>query len=110
MENLSKRLKELRKNKGLTQEQVAKDLKTTKVSIGRYENGSREPSIYFLKNIAEYYNVSVDYLLGKSRTNHYFNISNDKKELLDVFDKLDSISKKRIIKISKMFLDEDTNL
>ncbi|WP_235667099.1 helix-turn-helix domain-containing protein [Clostridioides difficile] len=49
MENFSKRLKELRKNKGLTQEQVAKDLKTTKVSIGRYENGLREPSIYFFE-------------------------------------------------------------
>ncbi|MER0279647.1 helix-turn-helix transcriptional regulator [Clostridioides difficile] len=109
MEDFSKRLKELRKNKGLTQEQAAKDLKTTKVSIGRYENGSREPSIYFLKNVAEYYNVSIDYLLGESSTNHSFYINNDKKELLDIFDKLDSVSRKRIIKISKMFLDEYTN-
>lgn len=45
MSVLNKRLKMLRIEKGLTQEQVAKDLGTTKVSIGRYENGTREPKV-----------------------------------------------------------------
>ncbi|MCC0671629.1 helix-turn-helix domain-containing protein [Clostridioides sp. ES-S-0145-01] len=63
---LSKNLKDLRTKKGLTQEQVAKDLMITKVSIGRYENGTREPKIETLESLSNYYNVSVDYLLGKT--------------------------------------------
>ncbi|HBG7047165.1 TPA: helix-turn-helix domain-containing protein [Clostridioides difficile] len=67
----SKNLKDLRIKKGLTQEQVAKDLMTTKVSIGRYENGTREPKIETLKSLSNYYNVSVDYLLGKTLIENY---------------------------------------
>ncbi|HBG1940736.1 TPA: helix-turn-helix domain-containing protein [Clostridioides difficile] len=67
----SKNLKDLRIKKGLTQEQVAKDLMTTKVSIGRYENGTKEPKIETLKSLSNYYNVSVDYLLGKTLIENY---------------------------------------
>ncbi|WP_219716762.1 helix-turn-helix domain-containing protein, partial [Clostridioides difficile] len=68
---LSKNLKDLRIKKGLTQEQVAKDLMTTKVSISRYENGTREPKIEMLDSLSNYYNVSVDYLLGKTSIENY---------------------------------------
>ncbi len=63
---LSNNLKASRTKKGLTQEQVAKDLMITKVSISRYENGTREPKIETLESLSNYYNVSVDYLLGKT--------------------------------------------
>ncbi|MCI0944984.1 helix-turn-helix domain-containing protein [Clostridioides difficile] len=68
---LSKNLKDLRTKKGLTQEQVAKDLMITKVSIGGYENATREPKIETLKSLSNYYNVSVDYLLGKTSIENY---------------------------------------
>ena len=60
------RLKELRKRKGLSQLRLATDLHTTQNTISRYETGEREPGIEELIKIANYFNVSVDYLLGRT--------------------------------------------
>ena len=62
------RLKELRKAKGISQLKLALDLNTTQNTISRYETGEREPSINELIKIADYFNVSIDYLL--KRTNN----------------------------------------
>ena len=62
------RLKELRKKKGISQLRLATDLNTTQNTISRYETGEREPGIDELIKIADYFNVSVDYLL--ERTNN----------------------------------------
>ena len=58
------RLKELRKSKGLSQLRLATDLNTTQNTISRYETGEREPGIAELIKIADYFHVSVDYLIG----------------------------------------------
>lgn len=60
------RLKELRKEKGLSQLRLATDLHTTQNTISRYETGEREPGIAELIKIADYFNVSVDYLIGRT--------------------------------------------
>lgn len=60
------RLKELRKRKGISQQRLATDLNTTQNTISRYETGEREPGIDDLTKIADYFNVSVDYLLGRT--------------------------------------------
>ena len=60
------RLKELRKKKGLSQLRLATELNTTQNTISRYETGEREPGIDELINIADYFNVSVDYLIGRT--------------------------------------------
>ena len=60
------RLKELRKNKGLSQLRLATELNTTQNTISRYETGEREPGISELIKIADYFNVSVDYLIGRT--------------------------------------------
>jgi len=57
-------LKELRKSKGLSQLRLATDLNTTQNTISRYETGEREPGIAELIKIADYFHVSVDYLIG----------------------------------------------
>lgn len=62
------RLKELRKSKGISQLKLALDLNTNQNTISRYETGEREPGINELIKIADYFNVSVDYLL--ERTNN----------------------------------------
>ena len=59
------RLKELRKKKGISQLRLATDLNTTQNTISRYETGEREPGIDELVKIADYFNVSVDYLIGR---------------------------------------------
>ena len=58
------RLKEIRKAKKISQVKLAMDLSMSQNTISRYETGKREPSIEELKRIADYFNVSVDYLLG----------------------------------------------
>lgn len=60
------RLKELRKKKGVSQLRMATDLNTTQNTISRYETGEREPGIDELIKIADYFNVSVDYLIGRT--------------------------------------------
>lgn len=63
---LSKRLKELRKEKGLTQAQVAIYCDITEKAYQNYELMSREPKLEILIRIADYYNVSLDYLTGRT--------------------------------------------
>lgn len=61
----SERLKALRKQKGITQEALAREIKVERSSIGKYEGRSATiPSDDVKKRIAEYFDVSVDYLLG----------------------------------------------
>ncbi|AJW76948.1 repressor [Marinitoga sp. 1197] len=61
---LKDRLKKLRQDKGLTQEELAKKLNITRKSISAYETGRATPSPEMLKVIAEFFNVTTDYLLG----------------------------------------------
>ena len=67
MLEFNKILKELRKQKSLTQEQLAKRLWVTKSIISAYELGTRFPSLDVLIKLAYTFNVSTDYLLGIKR-------------------------------------------
>ena len=60
------RLKELRKKKGVSQLRLATDLNLNQNSISRYENGDREADYKTLILFADYFNVSIDYLLGRT--------------------------------------------
>lgn len=56
----------LRKERGLSQKQAAVELGVTQALLSHYENGKRECGLDFLVRTADYFNVSVDYLLGRS--------------------------------------------
>lgn len=60
-------IRNLRKEKGLSQEKLAKELGISKSTLGLYETGDTLPDIETSSKIAEYFNVSLDYLAGKSR-------------------------------------------
>lgn len=60
------RLKELREKRRLSQITLAMELNLNQNSISRYENGEREADYSTLIAIADYFNVSVDYLLGRT--------------------------------------------
>ena len=64
MEILSKRIKELRKAAGLTQQETAKQLNIALPTYTRYEYGQREPNATTIAAMARLYKVSADYLLG----------------------------------------------
>ncbi|MCQ4921515.1 helix-turn-helix domain-containing protein [Tissierella carlieri] len=66
MSNFSDRLKELRTEKGILQRELADYLKVSRVTITQYETGNRSPDDEIKKKIAEYFNVSLDYLMGAS--------------------------------------------
>ncbi len=60
------RLREIRKSKGISQLKLALDLNTNQNTISRYETGEREPGIQELIKIADYFNISIDYLLERT--------------------------------------------
>ena len=60
------RLKELRNNKHMSQEELGNFLNVGKSSISSYENGTREPSKEAIVKIAEIFGVTTDYLLGNT--------------------------------------------
>lgn len=69
MSTFSERIKELRSEKGLSLRDTEKELKAKGInidftSISKYERGEREPSVSDAGKLADYYNVSVDYLVG----------------------------------------------
>ena len=59
-------LKKIRKEKGISQLKLAMDLNTNQNTISRYETGEREPGINELIKIADYFDVSIDYLVGRT--------------------------------------------
>ena len=56
----------LRKERGLTQKQAAQDLGISQAQLSHYEKGIRECGLEFVVQVADYYGVSCDYLLGRS--------------------------------------------
>jgi transcriptional regulator with XRE-family HTH domain len=61
------RIIEIRKEKGMSQDQLAKALGATPTTVGRYERDEVKPSIEMAVKIAEALDVSLDYLTGRSR-------------------------------------------
>lgn len=87
MNLLSKRIKQLRKDRNLTQEELGKLIRVTKVSICCYEKGTRLPSLETLIDLSEVFGVSVDYILGNDYSivadeNEEYRTSVSKEELL----------------------------
>lgn len=60
------RLRELRKEKGLTMKKLGEMVGVGESTISQYENGKRQPDFTTLDKLAEIFNVSVDYLLGRT--------------------------------------------
>ncbi len=65
MEIFSKRIAELRKQNGYTQQKVGEVLGIKQPSYIRYENNNAEPNLTNLVKLADLYDVTVDYLLGR---------------------------------------------
>lgn len=66
MTKFGSRLRQLRTARNLSQMEFSKQVGLSKSSINMYERGEREPGLETLERIADYFNVDMDYLLGKS--------------------------------------------
>ncbi|MGG1480482.1 helix-turn-helix transcriptional regulator [Bacillus smithii] len=65
----SKRLKALRLQMSLTQKDMANLLEISRQAYGRYEKGESEPSVEAIIKLSEFFNVTTDYLLGRTDQN-----------------------------------------
>ena len=102
------RLKELRKKKQISQQKLAIDLNVSQAAISKYEQGLAEPDIRMLKEMSEYFGVSIDYLVGRTKQNIFFteNTYNEReKELLYYFKKLQINQKEKVFAYIQGMLD-----
>ena len=84
-------MKKIRESLQLTQVKVANDLKLSRQVYNFYENGKRNPDMQTLIIIADYYGVSIDYLLGRTNVIKPENIDED--DLLSKINTADSETK-----------------
>lgn len=98
------RLRALRERKGLTQGQAAKKMGIVRTTYSNYEAGNREPDHETLAKMADFFEVTVDYLLGKT------NFPSDKvrNDLMDAYDRLPE-AEKRIIQDMIKALEKQRN-
>ncbi|MDQ0153156.1 transcriptional regulator with XRE-family HTH domain [Moryella indoligenes] len=111
--------KSLRIASGLTQEELAQKLHISRSRVGMYETGARQPDYETLEAIADFFNVDMDYLLGRStkttvipNTGYYFNPETaevaqkvfENKELRLLFDAAKDSSPEDIRTIHQMLL------
>ena len=66
MSTFGERLKFLRKNRGLSQDSFAMKFGLTSSTIGMYEKGYREPNLEKLNQFADFFGVTIDYLVGRT--------------------------------------------
>lgn len=62
------RLQDLREDNDITQSQIASVLNIKQNTYSQYENGKRQMPIELLWKLADYYNTSIDYLVGRTNT------------------------------------------
>lgn len=62
------RLRDLREDNDITQSQIASELNIRQNTYSQYENGKRQMPIELLWKLADYYNTSIDYLVGRTNT------------------------------------------
>lgn len=96
-------LKKIRQSKGLAQKEVAAYLGVTQTAVSDWERGEREPDFKTILKLANFFNVSVDYLLGRDNSQH---VNDD--EALDYLDELHKRPEmKTLFEVSRKATKED---
>ncbi len=91
-------IKQLRKERKVSQESLAELLEVTSQAFSRYERGERELGYKALAKLAKFFDVSIDYLLGNSE--YYYPdalATNEERELLAMFGEMTTAQKVRFI-------------
>lgn len=96
--NIGNRLKQLRNEYGILQKDLAEQLNLSQQTISLYESNKRQPDYDTLRTIAEFFNVSTDYILGITNIREPINIITDTSDEYIVEEKFKTYntSKKRI--------------
>ena len=120
MDSFGQRFKSIRLSKNLTQEQLINEFNEiygyafTKGTISQYENNRRTPSMTVIKKFVEYFNVSIDYLLGNDlhvikEFRKSYPLYNDEKfiDAKEIFRLIKSLSEEGTIQIDRKMLNKD---
>ena len=86
------RLRDLREDHEITQKEIAQLLKTTQPQYARYETGERELPMHHFRTLAKYYNVSLDYLVGREFVRDIGYLSEEQKSTVQKLQRLDENS------------------
>ena len=103
--SFSDNLKKLRKLNNYSQGDLAKKLKTTQQNISLYERGVVAPSIETLTQLADCFEVSVDYLIDYKKDPTHTGLSQEALDLLKIFDELPPNQKVTSIEILRVLKD-----
>ena len=114
--NFAERLKELRKSRKLSQGDIANVLGVTRQAVSQYETGVRKPDYEMMEVLADYFNVDMDYLLGRTdktttlavptsgQESEYY-LDDETREMLQFLD--ENPEYKRILSSSRKLKPED---
>lgn len=106
------RLKQLRENRNLSQQYLADVMFTSQTSIYNYENGVVEPTIDMLKRLADFFDVSVDYLIGHSdnpkrvEITRGYQLNAEEAKHIEMYKQLSPMLKEAFNTIFKSFISE----
>lgn len=120
MDTFGERFKSIRLSKNLTQEQLINEFNKrygyafTKGTISQYENNRRAPGMTVIKKFVEYFNVSIDYLLGNDLhvikdIGQKYTLYNDDKfiDIKEIFNLIKSLSEEGTIKLEAKVINEE---
>lgn len=97
---LNERIKKMRIERNMTQQELANKLNLATSTIGMYERGERIPDIYTLIELSKMFKTTTDYLLGLSDNPNEYDSESDK-----MFKRLNELEKSIILTIVKKYLD-----
>jgi len=105
-----KNLRKLRAYKGLTQQQLADVIDTTQQSINKYENHGAEPDISTLIKLSDYFETTIDYLVGHTPVSdadlsEMLELSKDEYSLIRDYRKLSGHERKSIQLVIQNYLN-----
>ena len=104
------RLKELRHKKGISQQILAEEVGVSQQSVNKYENQAVEPDIRTMIAIADYFNTSVDYLIGHTEISSRIektspcDLNKEEEEFLSKWRKLDQEEKDSLSSVVQNYL------
>lgn len=109
MENL----KALREERQISQQKLAEKIKTNQQNIHRYEHGFYEPDIRTLKLLADYFETSIDYLVGNTDIRHKiesvqpFDLNTDEAMLIEKYRRISLGARSSVMNMIDTFLEQD---
>lgn len=99
-------IKELRTENNLYQKQLAQAIGTTETTVIRWENGQSEPSAYFIVQLAKFFHVSTDFLLGleddtgnRSYVDIQATLTPEEQKMITAYRKLNAPSREMILRM-----------